>query len=159
MKILQLSVGNTSMIQNEIKGLFLSRPLPLPFSPSFSTSSPFLPSSFHLSLATPPPPPPPPQTQLLPGDNDLCQLRRWRLLVLQSQQVERPHRGRPCLSLVHLDHGCLHRLLLQEQEEGQLAQEDLPGLQKDHHTLCNWPIPECSRYIIMHRLHVHVHII
>lgn len=115
--------------------LFVPPSLPLPLLSSLTQCSISIPPSFPPSLFHP-------HQQLLPGDNDLCQLWWGRLLVLSAQQVERPHRGRPRLPLVHMDHGCLHSLLLQRQKKGQLPQEALPGVQEDHHIVCHWSLPK-----------------
>ena len=66
--------------------------------------------------------------QVLPGHHDICELWwRW-LLVLCPQQVEWTHSGRPRVSLVRLDNGCVPRLLFHWTEEGSCLEKTLSDL-------------------------------
>lgn len=81
--------------------------------------------------------PPHSRAQLLPHSHDLCQCWRGWLLVLWPQQMEWPNSGWSCVSLVCMDHGSFHCILIQGAEERFLSGSFVPGGSAIFHSL--WP--------------------
>ena len=80
--------------------------------------------------------------QTLSCCDDICQLWRRRVLVLQLQHLEWRHSGRPCVPVVCLDNGRVSSLLFQKEEERDRGPTALPDLQKDADSLCYWTVPQ-----------------